>query len=217
LLAADANAQVRQVAMIDAEGRVAAHTGTKDIQFAGHEVGENFSVQANLMASNQVWPSMAKAFRAANGDLADRMLAALDAAEEAGGDFRGRESAALVVVSGDREQEPWQRVFDVRVDNHPEPLRELRRLHSIAAAYRRRDGFDEHTNLEEEVEFARAAGLPEEQVAFSAALVAVTRGDLDAAAEHLGAAARADARWREAFERYVRLDVIPAAVLDRLA
>src|SRR5207244_422936 len=82
--------------------------------------------------------------------LAERLLAALDAAEEAGGDFRGRESAALLVVSGDREEEPWQRAFDLRVDNHAEPLHELRRLHRIAAAYRRRCGFDAQTSLEEE-------------------------------------------------------------------
>ena len=108
LLAADANAEVRQVAMIDAHGHVAAHTGTKDIRFAGHVVGENFSVQANLMASARVWPAMAKAFREAKGDLAERMLAALDAAEVAGGDVRGRQSAALVVVTGTPTGRPWR-------------------------------------------------------------------------------------------------------------
>ena len=169
-----------------------------------------------MLASPEVWSAAADTFAATESDLAERLLAALDAAEEAGGDFRGRESATLVAVSGDREQEPWQRVFDLRVDNHPEPLQELRRLHRIAAAYRRRDGFDEHTNLEEEVEVARAAGLPEDQVAFTAALVAVTHGDLDEAAARLRPTGTADPRWHEALERYVRLGVVPQGVLDRL-
>ena len=169
-----------------------------------------------MLASPAVWPAAADAFEASDGTLAERLLAALDAAEEAGGDFRGRESATLVVVSGDREEEPWKHIFNLRVDNHAEPLQELRRLHRIAAVYRRRDDFDEHTNLEEEVELARAAALPEDQVAFTAALVAVKRGDLETAAAHLKPIADTDSRWREAFERYVRLGVMPQGVLDRL-
>src|SRR5919198_5477997 len=100
LIAGDAASDVRQVAMIDTQGRVAAHTGAKDIQAAGHKVGTNYSVQANLMLNDTVWPAMSRAFEAAKGDLADRMLAALDAAQAAGGDIRGRQSAALIVVSG---------------------------------------------------------------------------------------------------------------------
>jgi uncharacterized Ntn-hydrolase superfamily protein len=169
-----------------------------------------------MLASPAVWHAAADTFVAAEGTLAERVLAALDAAEEAGGDFRGRESASLVVVSGDRDEEPWQRVLDLRVDNHAEPLRELRRLHSIAAAYRRRRDFDEHTSLEEEVELARGAGLPEDQVALTAAIVAGARGDLDEAAARLRPVGESDPRWLETLDRYVRLGFIPAAVLDRL-
>ena len=169
-----------------------------------------------MLASPTVWPAAADAFEETGGPLAERLLAALDAAEEAGGDFRGRESAALLVVSGDRSEDPWQPIFDLRVENHEEPLHELRRLHEIAATYRRRRDFDGSTNLEEEVERARAAGLPQDQVAFTAAIAAGAQRDLDEAVTWLRPIAAADPRWRETLERYVRLGYMPAAVLDRL-
>lgn len=136
LLAGDAGRDVRQVAMIDAAGRVDAWTGSKDIPAAGHIVGDNFSVQANLMANERVWPAMAEAFRKTKGDLAERMMAALDAAQAAGGDIRGRQSAALIVVTGKPTGRPWaDRIFDLRVDDNPEPLKELRRLIVLQRAY----------------------------------------------------------------------------------
>lgn len=163
LLEADEGRQVRQVAMIDAQGKVAAWTGCKDIPAAGHYVtartggggwvekregknepecvghmdqGREFSTEANLMATDKVWPAMAKAFQETRGDLADRLLAALDAAQAVGGDIRGRQSAALIVVAGKPTGKPWaDRVFDLRVDDHPEPLKELRRLVALNRAY----------------------------------------------------------------------------------
>src|SRR5688500_8438548 len=127
LLAKDEGREVRQVAMIDAQGRVDAWTGKNDIQAAGHIVGTNFSVQANLMLNDKVWPAMSHAFQNTKGDLADRMLAALDAAQAAGGDIRGRQSAALIVVTGKPSGQAWKdRTFDLRVDDSSEPLRELR-------------------------------------------------------------------------------------------
>ena len=136
LLRADPDSQVRQVAMIDASGAVAAHTGSRDIPAAGHHVGRWFSAQANLMRNDRIWPAMARAFETTRGDLAARMLAALDAGQAAGGDIRGKQSAALVVVSGDRNAKPWEKIFDLRVEDHPEPLAELRRLTTVARAYR---------------------------------------------------------------------------------
>ncbi len=136
LLAKDEGREVRQVAMIDAQGRVEAWTGKNDIQAAGHIVGNNFSVQANLMLNDKVWPAMARAFENAKGDLADRMLAALDAAQAAGGDIRGRQSAAMIVVTGKPTGQAWKdRTFDLRVDDSPEPLVELRRLAKLQRAY----------------------------------------------------------------------------------
>ena len=136
LLAKDDGRDVRQVAMIDAQGRVDAWTGAKDIQAAGHHVGVNYSVQANLMLNEKVWPAMSKAFESAKGDLASRMLAALDAAQAAGGDIRGRQSAAMIVVTGNPTGQPWtDRVVDLRIDDHAEPLKELRRLVTLQRAY----------------------------------------------------------------------------------
>ena len=136
LLAKDTARDVRQVAMIDSQGRVDAWTGAKDIQAAGHRVGQNYSVQANLMLNDKVWPAMARAFESAKGDLADRMLAALDAAQAVGGDIRGKQSAALVVVTGKPTGQPWKdRTYDLRVDDSPEPLKELRRLVTLQRAY----------------------------------------------------------------------------------
>lgn len=164
LLAADANRDVRQVAMIDSQGRVDAWTGSKDIQAAGHIVGKNFSVQANLMSNGNIWPAMAKAFESAKGDLADRMLAALDAAQAAGGDIRGRQSAALIMVSGKSTGKPWvDRIFDLRVDDSPEPLKDLRKLIVLQRAYNHMNAGDlatEHKDNEAALrEYAAAEQL----------------------------------------------------------
>jgi uncharacterized Ntn-hydrolase superfamily protein len=216
LLQADEQRDFRQVAFLAADGRTAAHTGPACVPDCGHVERPDVSAQGNMLASPTVWHAAADAFGEADGPLAERLLDALDAAQEAGGDFRGRESATLVVVSGNPDDEPWERAFDLRVDNHPEPLHELRRLYGIAAAYRRRRDFGPGTSLEEEVEIARAAGLPEDQVAVTAAIVAGIHGDVDVAAARLRPVADSDPRWREAFERYVRLGFMPQAVVDRL-
>lgn len=129
LAAADPMAAVRQVAMLDATGAVAVHTGEGCVGHAGHRTGDGVSVQANMMLSPTVPDAMLAGFTEASGDLATRLLAALDAAEAEGGDIRGRQSAAMLVVDGTRSETPWDaRVVDVRVDDHEAPLDELRRL-----------------------------------------------------------------------------------------
>ena len=133
LVAADDGAAVRQVAMVDAQGRAATHTGENCIADAGHVTGDGWSVQANMMRRDTVWAAMASAFEASTGDLADRMLDALDAAEDEGGDIRGRQSAALLVVPATGP--PWQTTIDVRVEDHVDPLLELRRLVGMRKAY----------------------------------------------------------------------------------
>jgi uncharacterized Ntn-hydrolase superfamily protein len=144
LLAQDPQKDVRQVAMVDSQGRAAAWTGPKCIQAAGNQVGSGYSVQANLMDKPTVWPAMAKAFEAAKGDLADRLLAALEAAEAEGGDIRGRQSAALIVVKARSTGEPWNdRLVDLRVDDNPAPLVELRRLLGLHRAYQEMNLGDE--------------------------------------------------------------------------
>ena len=134
LLAADEAARFRQVGVINAAGETAVHTGEGCIEHAGDRQGPDYSAQANMMVSPEVWPSMAEAFeRSAGGLLASRLLDALDAAEEAGGDIRGRQSAALVVVPP--HSQPWWRGVELRVEDHAEPLAELRRLLRLHEAY----------------------------------------------------------------------------------
>ena len=146
LVKADRQRDGRQVAMIDTRGRVAAYTGKSAIAAAGHQVGKDYSVQANLMANDKVWPAMAAAYESARGDLADRLLAALEAAQAAGGDIRGKQSAALMIVKAKSTGRPWvgaDRTFDLRVDDHPEPLVELRRLVRLQRAYAHANRGDE--------------------------------------------------------------------------
>jgi uncharacterized Ntn-hydrolase superfamily protein len=144
LLASDAQADMRQVAMIDAQGRVAAHTGQHCIIAAGHRAGANFSAQANLMLKDTVWDAMAKAFESARGELVDRLMAALEAAQAEGGDIRGKQSAAIVVVTGKPTGRAWaDRLFDLRVEDHPEPLVELKRLVKLQRAYNHMNAGDE--------------------------------------------------------------------------
>ena len=143
LLASDPGQAVRQVAMIDANGNVATHTGADCIQAAGHVSGINYSVQANMMLNDRVWGAMSVAFESASGDLADRMMAALDAAQGVGGDIRGKQSAAIVIVSGESTGRPWaDRIMDLRVEDDPEPLDELRRLIKLHRAYQHMNSGD---------------------------------------------------------------------------
>jgi uncharacterized Ntn-hydrolase superfamily protein len=136
LLRTDQFEAVRQVAMIDSQGRVAAHTGKSCIPEAGHIVGDGFSCQANLMLKNTVWNAMSKAFENTKGELVDRLMAALEAAQNEGGDIRGKQSAAIIVVKGKGSGAWWKdRVYDLRVEDHPAPLVELKRLIRLNKAY----------------------------------------------------------------------------------
>jgi uncharacterized Ntn-hydrolase superfamily protein len=172
LLAKDEGREVRQVAMIDAQGRVEAWTGKNDIQAAGHIVGKDFSVQANLMLNDKVWPAMARAFETTKGDLADRMLAALDAAQAAGGDIRGRQSAAMIVVTGKPTGQAWKdRIFDLRVDDSPQPLLELRRLVKLQRAYNHMNAGDLAVEKKDNEGALREYGAAEKLVPNSAEMI----------------------------------------------
>ena len=135
LLASDSEHDVRQVAMVNGRGEVACHTGGRCIPYAGHILGEGFSTEANMMANDRVWGAMAAAFRQSTGPLAERLLAALDAGQAAGGDVRGQQSAALLVVPADRDGPGYRRLVDLRVEDSPQPIAELRRLYTIQQAY----------------------------------------------------------------------------------
>lgn len=148
LVAADPQEAVRQVAMVDAKGRVAVHTGSKCIAMAGNHPGAQFCTEANLMEKNTVWDAMAHAYETTKGDLADRLLAALDAAQNEGGDIRGKQSAAILIVPGTSTGRPWaDKVMDLRVEDSTLPLKELRRLVEIHRAYDKMDEGDREMAL----------------------------------------------------------------------
>jgi uncharacterized Ntn-hydrolase superfamily protein len=216
LLAADSANQVRQVGMIDATGKVAAHTGDKCIAAAGHLVGEGFSVQANMMEKDTVWPAMAKAFQAAKGDLAERMLVALEAAEAQGGDIRGKQSAALIVVSGKPTGRAWaDRKFDLRVDDHLVPLKELRRLVTLQRAYNLMNEGDlalERKDTEAALKaYAGAEALApgNAEMVFWHAVSLVNVGKVDEAVPLLQRTYRADPRWKELLKRLPKSGLLP--------
>ncbi len=182
LIAGDDERELRQVAMVDSEGRVAVHTGVRCIAEAGHVAGDGFSVQANIMANREVWPAMARAYRDAQGDLADRLLAALDAAQSAGGDLRGKQSAAILIVAAEPSPEPWTGVeLELRVEDHAEPLVELRRLLHLQRAYEhmnRGDAFLGEDRVEEALQEYRTAAEMSPQIPELPFWQAVTLADL---------------------------------------
>ncbi len=144
LLAKDPHPEVRQVAFVDARGRVGVHTGEKCIPHAGHRTGRGYAVQANLMLTGEVPDAMAMAFEVARGPLAERLLIALDAAQAVGGDIRGKQSAALLVVRAKPTDKPWtDRLVDLRVEDSQHPLEDLRRLLVLHRAYERMNRGDE--------------------------------------------------------------------------
>ena len=157
LLKADAHHEGRQVAMVDAKGNVAAFTGPSCIPDAGDVQGAQFSCQANLMSNPKIWPAMKAAYESAQGDLAERLMQALEAAEKAGGDIRGRQSAAILVVKGQAGGKPWNDVIvNLRVEDHDHPLVELRRLLRLRRAYNLEDQGDAFTSEKKSAEAAKA-------------------------------------------------------------
>jgi uncharacterized Ntn-hydrolase superfamily protein len=173
----------RQIAVLDTQGRIAADTGQGSFPTSGHLVGDQVSVQGNMLASADVLPAMAQAFAAARGDLPDRLLAALTAGQDAGGDVRGRQSAALVVVSGEPPTDEDDGVrMDLRVDDSGDPVAQLRMLRNLQRAYDERD----YETL--------ALFAPEGARDLYAALAASRRGDREAARRAL-AAMRARPGW----------------------
>jgi uncharacterized Ntn-hydrolase superfamily protein len=218
LVAGDDGRAVRQVAMIDAQGRVDTHTGPRCIAAAGQVVdGEHqFSVQANLMERDEVWPAMAEAYRAATGDLADRMLAALEAAESAGGDIRGRQSAALLIVAPESTGKPWvDRRFDLRIEDHPEPLRELRRLVRLQRAYLHMNAGDaaiEHGNFEEASrEYAAAEELAPEivEIPFWHAVTLAAGGKVEPSLPVFAEVFAREPIWADLVPRLVDAEILP--------
>jgi uncharacterized Ntn-hydrolase superfamily protein len=215
LVKMDANPQWRQVGMIDAAGNRAVHTGNRCIREAGHVAGDDFICMANLMENNTVWEAMAAAFRSADGDLADRMLAALDAAQDEGGDIRGRQSAALVVVTGDPTGIPYRdRIVDLRVDDSPSPLRDLRRLLTTSRAYQFMNKGDELLAEQDEVGALTAYGKAMElaphitEIQFWVALTLFANGQEKEALDNFRQVFAVDRKWIEVLRRLPDADLL---------
>jgi uncharacterized Ntn-hydrolase superfamily protein len=192
----DEGAAMRQTAVVDAEGRASVHTGGSCIAEAGHVVGDGWTCQANMMARDTVWDAMASAFAAASGPLAERMVTALEAAEAEGGDLRGRQSAALVVGS-----------LDLRVEDHPDPVAELRRLLVLRRAYEAASEADEmmaegrFDAASELYERAAALAPDNDELLFWAGLAAAHGGNLDVGVERVRRAIAINGAWRELLDR----------------
>jgi len=221
LLASDPSRDVRQLAFVDAKGNVAAFTGSNCIPAAGHIEGEQFSVQANLMLNDKVWPAMAKAYRDTRGDLADHLLAALDAAQTAGGDIRGKQSAAILIVRGKSTSRPWaDRIVDLRVEDHPEPLKELRRLVQLRRAYRHMDDGDlamEHKDVERGLKsYGTAMQLNPEnpEMKYWTAVSMANASRLDDALPLFKSVFAADPNWKELTPRLRKVDLLKVSDKD---
>lgn len=225
LLLADSDRESRQVAMVDVKGTVAVHTGSKCIPAAGHVTGDGFSVQANLMEKPTVWPAMAQAFRSAKGDLADRMIAALEAAEREGGDIRGRQSAAILIVGPKPSGTPWNdRIFDLRVEDHPQPVAELKRLVSMRRAYRHMDAGDACATAKDWTCASREYGAAERllpgnaEVVFWHAAALAAGGQVEASLPLFKRVFAQEPKWAELVRRLPAVGLLPQdqAVLERI-
>jgi uncharacterized Ntn-hydrolase superfamily protein len=225
LVSADSHPEVRQVGMVDAAGGTAVHTGSLAIEEACHFEGEGFTVQANLMHHPTVCDAMVRAYSSNAGDLAERLMSALEAAEAEGGDIRGRQSAALLVVAARPSGREWQdRQFDLRVDDHDEPLVELRRLLVVARAYRHMNEGDEQVtrgNIDAAVEeYRKAEGLlpGESEPIFWHAVTLASAGRVEESLPLFAEAYRLHPEWRELVPRLVGAQLLPddAEMVERI-
>jgi uncharacterized Ntn-hydrolase superfamily protein len=217
LIAEDPQQAVRQVAMVDRQGRVAVHTGANCVYAAGHAIGAQCSAQANMMARETVWQAMLSAYEQTSGGLAERLLAACDAAEREGGDVRGRQSAALIIVPARAGERPWEdRIFDLRVDDHPDPVGELRRLYAFARYHRRMEVTTERAMAGDpagalvELEECCSRYPDEPEFAFRRALMLAGVGRYPEAAARLAQLGAAHPNWIETLRRFAAAGVIPA-------
>lgn len=223
LLASDPDAALRQVAVVDREGQVAAHTGARCIPFAGHRLGAGYSVQANMMLRDTVPAAMAAAFEAAQGTLMERLMAALEAAETEGGDIRGAQSAAMLVL-GSKPGPDWHNIVcDLRVDEHVTPLVELRRLVEQRLAGRLSDEGEEQArrgDVEAAIATFAAARArshdPTELQFWQAIMLADECQRFDVARELLRDLVAREPQWRELVSRLVPAQLIKPETAARL-
>jgi uncharacterized Ntn-hydrolase superfamily protein len=217
LIAGDEERDVRQVGIVDAAGRAAAFTGGRCVQAAGHATADGVSAQANMMERPTVWPAMIAAWTASRAGFAERLLAALRAAEAEGGDLRGRQSAAIV-ISGTPGAPAWERDVDIRVDDHPAPLDELERLLNVHLGY---EALEQAERLGAAGDGPGAAAASAEaarlapgdpQIAVWTAIGMASMGHLAEARQLLADATKTNPRWPTFVERFVASGAQPALV-----
>jgi len=223
LLAADPGRDERQVALVDRHGQVAAHTGERSIPWAGHQMGEGYSVQANIMVDDRTVPAMASAFEKTRGPLGERLLAALEAGQAAGGDLRGRQSAALRVVGPEATGAFWEdQRIDLRVDDHPQPIEELRRLHTLHTAYAWMNSAEAlmvQGEMDEAVaHFSRAADLAPEQteIALWKAICLALNQRLEEAMPLFERIFEHDPHWARFIERLPQVGMLEPALAEKI-
>jgi uncharacterized Ntn-hydrolase superfamily protein len=216
LLSNDEGRDVRQVAIVDTMGRVATHTGRLCIESAGHLQGQGYSVQANMMLNGTVPSVMAKAFEESAGKpLPERLLLALEAAQKAGGDIRGQQSAALLIVPARSQNRPWEeRSVDLRVDDDPKPLQELRRLYKVHTAYQHMNNGDlavERSDMNTAMKEYSAAMkmLPgNQEMVYWTAVTLVNNGQLTRALPLFKKVFAKNPNWRELTRRLPRVNLL---------
>jgi uncharacterized Ntn-hydrolase superfamily protein len=224
LLGIDPHPERRQLAMIDGAGRIEVHTGEGCVPAAGHSVDDSCASLANMVASPEVWEAMTAAFCATTGALAGRLVAGLEAAEAAGGDIRGQRSAAVTVVRAERSGLPWRdRIVDLRVDDHHEPVNELRRLVDTSDRYHRAVlAFELAIDGEPDAGVLAFAELAEEaelgpDARIWRVLALALAGDEDAASRELRDVAALDERFVETFRRFGPAGLANDALVERIA
>lgn len=215
LLSKDEGREFRQLAVLDSKGNAASYTGKKCVPAAGNLVGDNFSVQANLMLNDKVWPAMAEAFKNSEGQLAERMIAALEAGQKAGGDIRGKQSAALLVVKGKSTGKVWEdRLIDLRVDDNPEPIKELKRLLKVHRAYEHMNNGDlavEKGNMElalKEYSTAEKMFPKNMEMKFWRAVTLANNGNVDESLPIFKEVFSANKNWRTLTPRLVPIGLL---------
>lgn len=222
LLATDEGREVRQVAIVDKDGNVAAHTGKACIDYAGHITGSGFSVQSNMMLTDKVPQAMATAFQKSAGKpLAERLLSALEAAQSVGGDIRGMQSAALIVVPPKSANEPWnERTVDLRVEDHSAPIKELRRLYNVHVAYGHMNNGDlavEKADMEKAMQEYNAAMkmFPQNlEMKYWTAITLANNGQVAKALPMLKEIFAKDSHWKELTRRLPKVKLLTVTEKD---
>ncbi|MCB0727323.1 MAG: DUF1028 domain-containing protein [Ignavibacteriae bacterium] len=215
LIASDEGRDVRQLAILDTKGRSASYTGKNCIPDAGNIAKENYSVQANMMLNNTVWPAMSEAFENSTGPLAERLITALEAGQNAGGDIRGKQSACLLIVKGEVTDKPWEdKMFDLRVDDSPEPIAELKRLLRVYRAYEHMNNGDvavEKNNMELAMKEYSAAEemFPDNlEMKFWHAVTLANIGKLDESIPMFEEVFSKDENWKLLFSRLPQVGLV---------